>query len=137
MLKLYVTLFLVAIFGGIGYGAYAYYTSTQSTIAILRENNVKLTLANERLQETINVMRADVKRNAELNRKLAQQLQQAENNLDGLRKRFAEIDIEKEAQVDPDGLAVRINDAVDRLREELKNETTPPSADSNQSTNTE
>jgi hypothetical protein len=137
MLKLYVTLFLVATFGGIGYGAYAYYTSTQSTIAILRENNVKLTLANERMQETINVMRTDVKRNAELNRKLTQQLQQAENNLDGLRKRFAEIDIEKEAQVDPDGLAVRINDAVDRLREELKNETTPPSADSNQSTDTE
>lgn len=137
MLRVYVTLFLVATFGGIAYAGYTYYTSTQSTIAILRENNVKSTLANERMEETISVLRSDLQRNSELNRKLTRELQEAENNLDNLRKRFAEIDIEKEALIDPDGLAVRINNAVDRLREELRNETTQSSDGINSSSSAE
>lgn len=132
MIRIYIFLFFVMTFGGIGYGAYAYYTSTQATIALLRENNVKLKSAAETMENTINTMQADAQRNAELNRELTSKLQQAENKLGSLRKRFSEIDIAREAQTDPDGLSARINRAVDRLREELKNETTPPSPDSDQ-----
>ena len=128
MLRLYLLIFILATLGGIGYAGYAYYTSTQATIALLRENNTKLKLATEAMENTINTMEADAQRNAELNRQLTSKLQEAENKLGSLRKRFSEIDIAREAQTDPDGLAERINKAVDRLREELKNETTPPSA---------
>ena len=128
MLRLYLLLFVVGTLGGVGYGAYAYYTSTQATIALLRDNNTKLKIAAETMEDTINTMQADAQRNAELNRQLTSQLQEAENRLGSLRKRFSEIDIAREAQTDPDGLAERINKAVDRLREELKNETTPPGA---------
>src|SRR6056300_361829 len=134
MLRLYLLLFVVGTLGGVGYGAYAYYTSTQATIALLRDNNTKLKIAAETMEDTINTMQADAQRNAELNRQLTSQLQEAENKLGSLRKRFSEIDIAREAQTDPDGLAERINKAVDRLREELKNETTPPSAASDQPT---
>lgn len=128
MLRLYLLLFVLGTLSGIGYGAYAYYTSTQNTIALLRENNTKLKLAAETMEDTINMIQADAQKNAELNRQLTSRLQEAENRLGSLRKRFSEIDIAREAQVDPDGLAERINKAVDRLREEIKNETTPPSA---------
>lgn len=137
MLRLYLLIFILATFGGIGYAGYAYYTSTQATIALLRENNTKLKLAAETMENTINTMEADAQRNAELNRQLTSKLQEAENKLGSLRKRFSEIDIAREAQTDPDGLAARINRAVDRLREELKNETTPPSAVSDQPTTAE
>jgi chromosome segregation ATPase len=128
MLRIYLLLFIIGTLSGIGYGAYAYYTSTQATIALLRENNVKLKSAAETMENTINTMQADAERNAVLNKQLTTQLQEAENKLGSLRKRFSEIDIAREAQTDPNGLAERINRAVDRLREELKNETTPPSA---------
>lgn len=137
MLRLYLLIFILGTLGGIGYGAYAYYTSTQATIALLRENNTKLKIAAQTMEDTINTMQADAQRNAELNRQLTSRLQEAENRLGSLRKRFSEIDIAREAQVDPDGLAERINKAVDRLREELKNETTPPGAAGNEPPATE
>lgn len=137
MLRLYLLIFILGTLGGIGYAGYAYYTSTQATIALLRENNTKLKLATEAMENTINTMEADAQRNAELNRQLTSKLQEAENKLGSLRKRFSEIDIAREAQTDPDGLAARINKAVDRLREELKNETTPPSAVSDEPAATE
>ena len=122
-MKLYVALFIFALVGGIGYGAYAYYTSTQATIALLRENNTKLVMVAETLQETIDQMEANQARNEELNKELSSALQKAEGKLDGLRKRFSQIDIVREAQAEPDKMAERINRAVDRLREELMNET--------------
>src|SRR6056300_647819 len=111
MLRLYLFLFVIATFGGIGYAGYSYYTSTQETIALLRENNTKLKIAAQTMEDTINTMQADAERNAELNRQLTSKLQEAENKLGSLRKRFSEIDIAREAQTDPDGLAERINKA--------------------------
>jgi len=127
MLRIYLLLFIIGTFSAIGYTAYSYYQNSQATIALLRENNVKLELAAETMQNTISSMEADAERNAKLSKELTIALQAAESNLNKLRKRFSEIDINKEAIADPDGLSVRINRAVDRLREELKNETTTPS----------
>ena len=76
------------------------------------------------LQATVDSMEANQARNEELNRELSSALQKAEGKLDSLRKRFSQIDIVREAQTDPDGFAIRINKAIDRLREELKDETT-------------
>lgn len=125
MLKVYVFFFIILMVGSISGGVYWYYTSTQATIALLRENNVKLKTAAEMLQATVDNMEANQARNEELNRELSSALQKAEGKLDSLRKRFSQIDIVREAQADPDAFAIRINKAIDRLREELKDETTP------------
>lgn len=124
MIRLYLLLFVVATFSTVVYSAYAYYNNTQQTIAELRENNTKLKLVTETMENTINNMEADAERTAKLNKELSIALQQAESNLNRLRKRFSEIDINKEAIANPADLEGRINRAVDRLREELKNETT-------------
>jgi peptidoglycan hydrolase CwlO-like protein len=124
MIRLYLLLFIVATFGTVVYSAYAYYNSTQATIAQLRENNTKLEMVAETMQNTISTMEADAERNAKLNKELTAALQKAESNLNRLRKRFSEIDINREAIANPANLEGRINRAVDRLREELKNETT-------------
>lgn len=126
MLRLYLLLFVIGTFSAIGYSAYAYYTSSQATIATLRENNTKLQMVTETMQNTISTMEVNAKRNEKLNKELSAALQAAEGNLNRLRKRFSEIDINREAIADPEGLAGRINRAVDRLREELKNETSTP-----------
>lgn len=126
MLRVYFLLFIVATFSTVVYGAYAYYNSTQATIALLRENNTKLQIAAETMENTINSMEADAARTAKLNKELTVALQQAESNLNRLRKRFSEIDLNKEALVNAADLERRINRAVNRLREELKNETTAP-----------
>jgi len=126
MLRVYLLLFIVATFGTVVYSAYAYYNSTQTTIALLRENNTKLQIAAETMENTINSMEADAARTAKLNKELTVALQQAESNLNRLRKRFSEIDLNKEAMINAADLEARINRAVNRLREELKNETTAP-----------
>lgn len=126
MLRLYLLLFVIGTFSAIGYTAYSYYQNSQATIAELRENNTKLQMVAETMENTINTMEADAERNAKLNKELSAALQKAESNLNRLRKRFSEIDINREAIADPTNLEGRINRAVDRLREELKNETTQP-----------
>jgi len=125
MIKIYVAIFIIAMVASVSRGVYWYYTSTQATIALLRENNIKLKTVAETLQATVDSMEENQERNEELNRELTANLQAAEGKLDGLRKRFSQIDIVREAQADPDGFAIRINNAIDRLREELKDETTP------------
>lgn len=125
MVKIYMFFFILILVSSIGGAGYWYYKDTQATIALLRENNVKLKLAAETLQNTVESMEADAARNEQLNKELTANLQKAEGKLDGLRKRFSQIDIVREAQADPNGLAERINRAVDRLIKDIKDETTP------------
>lgn len=127
MIRLYLLLFIIATFSTVVYSAYSYYNSTQATIEQLRENNTKLKIVADTMENTINMMEANAEKNAKLNKDLNVALQKAESKLNSLRKRFSEIDISKEAIADPANLEGRINRAVNRLREELKNETTTPS----------
>lgn len=124
-LKLYLVLFLVGILSAAGYGAKSYYVSTQATIATLRENNTKLELAAQTLQNTIVTMREDAERNAELNRNLTARLRESQVHLDALRTRFAQIDLTMEALTDAQNLEDRVNRAVGRLINDIAKETNP------------
>ena len=53
MVRIYALIFVIAILGGIGYGAKYYYDTTQATIATLRENNVKLESAVETAEQSV------------------------------------------------------------------------------------
>lgn len=123
-MKLIITIVVLAVLGSIGGTGYFYYTSTQKELKQLRENAVRMEEANKTMAETMSKLQQDAERNAKLNKQLSSALQQAEGKLDKLRMRFSEIDLAAEARKDPVGLAIRVNRAVDRLREELKNETT-------------
>ena len=123
MLRLYIFLFFISTIGGVGYSAYWYYNDTQARLAQLRENNLKLQQAAEMMQNTINNMEADAARNEQLNKELTSKLQQAEQGLNNLRNRFSEIDIQRLARDDPNGLEERINRAVKRLIEKIAEET--------------
>ena len=135
MVKFYTALIIIGILSAMGYSGYAYYTSTQAALAQLRENAVKMELANKSMQETMDNMKANQERNEALNRQLTQKLQNAESKLDKLRSRFSQIDITAEARKDPNGLAERVNKAVDRLRKELNDETNKPTDNSSSTAN--
>ena len=123
MLRLYAFVTVIGFLGAIGYGAYWYYVDTQNRSAVLRENNVKLESAAKTLEETIETISADAERNAQLNKQLTTQLQVAEKGLDGLRRRLSQIDLTQEALNDPADLEQRINNAVERLINDFKNDT--------------
>lgn len=127
MAKLYLMLFLMSILGSVGYGGYSYYMWSQETIGTLRENNVKLKSAAETLQNTVETMQADMKKNEQLNKDLTKRLQQSQEHLDKLRGVFAKIDLTMEALTNAQGLEDRVNAAVEKLINRIENETTPPS----------
>ena len=70
MLKIYILILVLGILGGVGYGAYYYYTDTQARIAILTENSAKLEQAANTQKQTIDVLVADAKKFRELNKEL-------------------------------------------------------------------
>ena len=59
MLRLYLMLFILGTLSGVGYGAYTYYITTQETIRVLTENNVKLELAVATNEEAIASLQSD------------------------------------------------------------------------------
>jgi chromosome segregation ATPase len=124
MIRVYLLLFILGTLGGIGYTAYSYYVSTQATIAQLRENNTKLEMAAETLQNTVDTMKQDAERTAALTQELSKKLQQAESGLDRLRNRLSEINLTQEALTDPANLEQRINSAVERLINDIEKDTT-------------
>lgn len=123
MLRVYLLLFVVATLSGIVYTGYSYYTSSQNTIAQLRENNVRLEQANITNQATITRLREDAVRQARLQSELTTRLQQAESRVSSLRTRLSQIDITREALADPADMERRINRGVDRLIERILEET--------------
>lgn len=127
MAKVYLFLFLVSLLSGVGYAGYSYYMWSQETMNTLRENNVKLKTAAETLQNTVEKMAADAKKNEQLNKDLTKRLQQSQEHLDKLRGVFAKIDLTMEALTNAQGLEDRVNAAVNKLISRIEDETTPPS----------
>ena len=125
MFKLYAILAIVALLTTVGYNGFSYLADLQERVGTLQANNDKLEGAVRTQQETIKRATEDAQRQAQLNRELSTKLQEAEQGLDHLRKRFTQIDINKEAMEDPSGLELRINNAVTRLISDIANQTTP------------
>jgi uncharacterized phage infection (PIP) family protein YhgE len=123
MIRLYLLLFILGTIGSIGYGGYRYVINLQNQVVTMRENNIKLESAVATQQATIARQQENAARQAELNKELNTKLIQAEAGLDNLRKRFTQIDINKQALEDPADLEVRVNNAVKSLISRIKDET--------------
>ena len=125
MIRLYLLIFIIGTISTVGYGGYRYVTSLQQQVITLRENNLQLENAVATQQETIARQEANATRQAELNKDLNNKLVAAESGLDNLRKRFTQIDINKQAIEDPADLEVRVNNAVKKLIAKIYSDTNP------------
>ena len=96
---------VLGLIGGVGYGAYYYYTDTQARIAILTENSAKLEQAASTQKQTIDTLVADAKKYGELNRELNTKLEAANDYkntlIDKLRKHnLAKLSLKKPGLVE-------------------------------------
>jgi len=123
MARLYLVLLLLGVLGGVGYGAYGYYTSTQQRIQTLSENNAKLEVAIEQSEKSVNLLKSEAAKNAELSKNLQEKLQKAEAYGDNLRNRLRKLDLLADAISNAKNLEGRMNGATAKLWRELMAET--------------
>jgi hypothetical protein len=123
MIKLYGIIILVAILGGVGYGAKYYYDTTQNTIAQLRENNAQLEVAVDTAQTSVETLQGDMVKLASLNKGLQQDLQRAEAYSDELRQKLSNLDLIVEALKDAKILEGKMNGATANLWRDFMGDT--------------
>lgn len=111
MARIYILLFVVAILGGIGYGAKYYYDTTQNKIAVLQKNNATLEVAAQTAQTSVETLQADMIRLGEINNKLQVSLQKAEAYGDELRVKLSKLNLVVEALKDSKQLEGKMNGA--------------------------
>jgi len=120
MIKVYAIIVVIGLLGGVVYGAKYYYDTTQNTIAQLRDNNAKLEVANETNQATIRQMDADNEVLNALTDQLSLDLQKAEQYGDELRHTLNKHDLTHLANKKPGMIEKRMQNATDKLWNELK-----------------
>ena len=120
MIRLYAMIFVIALLGGAAYAAKYYYDTTQATIAQLRENNAKLEVVNEENQQTIKKMGEDAKRLNALTDQLSADLRKAEEYGDELRNTLNKHDLTHLANKRPGMIEKRMQDATDKLWDDLE-----------------
>lgn len=96
-------------------GFYWYYQDSQARIATLRENNAKLEVAVETAEASINILREDAAKMAELNNQLQVSLQKAEAYGDELRGKLSRMNLVQDALKDALQLEGKMNGATAKL----------------------
>ena len=115
MARLYIFLFVLAILGGIGYGAYFIYNDTMQRMATLRDNNAKLEVAIKAKDSTIKALKENMEKQIKLTKDLNTKLSIAEENNKKISNLLAKTDIVKNSLVDPVGQEKRINEQVNKM----------------------
>ena len=95
MARIYILIFVLAILGGIGYGAYYVYNDTMQRMAVLRDNNAKLEVAVKAKDSTIKSLQENMQKQIELTRNLNTKLAAAEENNKKIAELLAKTDIVK------------------------------------------
>ena len=115
MVKVYGLLIVMGLLAGAGYGAYYYYNDTQQRLAVLRDSNAKLEVANQQNQETIKAMTDNFEKQSKLNKELSSKLIDAEKYGNTLRKKLSKIDLTAASLNKPEETQQRINDASQKV----------------------
>ena len=123
MLKVYALIIILAILGGVGYGAKYYYDTTQNTIAVLRENNAQLEVAVQTAEESVATLQADMVKMSALNNQLQQDLQKAEAYGDELRSKLSKLNLVVEALKNSKVLEGKMNGATANLWRDFMGDT--------------
>jgi hypothetical protein len=109
MLRFYLLLFVLGTLSAVGYGAYTYYTTTQETIRILTENNVKLELAVATNEETINSLQADFAAASAENLRINEAYAEIRRQNNRLSNKLADMDLGLLAAERPDSIERAVN----------------------------
>ena len=123
MARLYGIIILVAILGGVAYGAKYYYDTTQNTIATLQKNNAQLNVAVDTAQKSVDTLTQDIAKMATLNKTLQQDLQKAEAYGDELRSKLSKLNLVVEALKDSKTLEGKMNGATAKLWRDFMEDT--------------
>ena len=119
-------IFVLAIIGGVGYGAYAYYQDTQQRIATLQQNNAKLETVAKTNETTINSLKESQEKFATLNKELQDNLNEAERYGDELRKKLHKHNLTRLSIKKPGLIEKRINDGTQKLFDNIESLTALP-----------
>ena len=125
MIKVYLFLIIMGVLGVVGYGGYMYYKDTQQRIATLTANNAKLETAVQISEQSIETLRGDIAKNAELNRSLQNELQTAEKYGDQLRDTLRKHNLTHLANKKPSLIERKMQNATNRLWDCLADITDP------------
>ena len=120
MLKIYILILVLGLLGGVGYGAYYYYTDTQARIAILTENSAKLEQAASTQKQTIDTLVSDAKKYGELNRELNTKLETANDYKNTLIDKLRKHDLAKLSLKKPGLVEKTINRGTKKLFESFE-----------------
>ena len=123
MVRLYLLIIVLGVLGGVGFGAWKYYTDTQQRIQTLAENNAKLETALETSEASINELQSQAEQSAQLTLQLQNDLQKAEAYGDNLRSRLRQLDLLADAIANAKNLEGRMNGATAKLWREIMGET--------------
>ena len=128
MIRLYIGIVIVGLVGGAIGGAWYYVTSTQDRIETLIANDVKLRMAKQVLDNTINTLVADQKKFAKLNTDLRANLDKANDYKDVLIGKLRKHDLSRLSLKKPLLVEKRINAATAKLFKSLEalSGATPP-----------
>ena len=123
MIKLYAMLIVIALLGGVGYGAYAYYKDSQARIATLRTNNAKLESSNLSLETKITAMKESAEKQAKLSNDLQSDLEEARKANTVIKDLLAKTDLVKNSLADPKESEKRINEKIDSFFKSIESAT--------------
>ena len=123
MTRIYILIFIIAILGGIGYGAKYYYDTTQNKIAILTENNAQLEVAVETAAASLDAAMENQEKLGALNKSLQEDLQKAEKYGDSLRNKLQQLNLVKDALTDARDLEGRMNGATAKIWRDITTDT--------------
>ena len=112
MTRIYIFIFVLAILGGIGYGAYYVYNDTMQRMAVLRDNNAKLEVAVKAKDTTIKSLQENMEKQIELTKNLNAKLSEAEENNKRIAELLAETDVVKNSLNDPVSTEKKINEEI-------------------------
>jgi hypothetical protein len=120
VIRLYIGIVIVGLVGGAIGGAWYYVTSTQERIETLIANDVKLRMAKQVLDNTINTLVADQKKFAKLNTDLRANLDKANDYKDVLIGKLRKHNLSKLSLKKPLLVEARINAATAKLFKSLE-----------------
>mgnify|MGYP003632739061 CR=1 FL=1 len=123
MIKFYAMLIVIALLGGVGYGAYAYYKDSQARIATLRTNNAKLESSNLSLETKITAMKESAEKQAKLSNDLQSDLEEARKANTVIKDLLAKTDLVKNSLADPKESEKRINEKIDSFFKSIESAT--------------
>ena len=126
MLKIYILIVVMGLVGGVVYGGWYYYKDTQARIQTLTENSVKLEVATQQQDQTIQTLVDDAERFGELNRELNTQLEAANDYKNVLIEKLQRHDLTRLSMQKPGLIETVINNGTKALFDSLEKLTTPP-----------